>query len=124
SERDETGAELGTFGASDVALTVGVAREMGDGLSYGANVHLVRSNIADFNALALAADLGVAYYVPDHGFTVSASVNNLGRAVDSFGTVDDELPLDLRLAVSKRLEHVPLMLSVTAYNLHQPNDAT
>ncbi|HEX7069451.1 MAG TPA: PorV/PorQ family protein, partial [Rhodothermales bacterium] len=123
TERDETGEELGTFGATDVALTVGLSRDAGEGLRYGGNVHLVRSNIASFNAVALAADAGVAYHVPDQGLTVSASINNVGRALDSFGSVDDDLPLDLRLAVSKRLAHVPLLLSLTAYNLHQPTDA-
>ena len=124
SGRDESGEDTGSFGATDVALTVGAAREAGDRLRYGANLHLVRSNIASFNALALAADAGIAYHVPDHGLTFSASLNNLGRALDSFGAVDDELPLDLRVAVSKRLQHVPLLLSLTAYNLHQPDDVT
>ena len=122
SERDAQGVETGTFGASDVALTAGIARSAGERLRYGANVHFVRSSIAEYNATALAGDAGVAYHIADQGLTFSASVNNLGRAMNSFGDVDDELPLDVRVAVSKRLQHVPLFLSLTAYNLHRPND--
>lgn len=122
--RDEQGQETENFGASDVALTIGVARPAGDGLTYGANVHFVRSNIASHNASAIAADAGVAYYVPGHGLTLSASVNNLGHTLNSLGTVADELPLDVRIAVSKRLQHVPLLLSLTAYNLNRLDDVT
>lgn len=120
---DELGNETGTFGASDVALTVAGSRAHGEHLHFGVGVHLVRSAIAEYRASALAADLGVAYVWPDRNVTLSASVNNLGKALNSFGDVEDDLPLDLRIAASKRLAHVPLLLSITAYNLNRPGDA-
>lgn len=122
--RDENGEETGTYGATDFALTVGLSRMAGEGLRYGGSVHLIRSNIASHRAAAIAADAGVAYHIADHGLTLSASVNNLGHTFNSLGTVADELPLDLRVSVSKRLQHVPLLLSITAYNLNRPDDVT
>ncbi len=115
---DENGERTGSFGASDVALTLGYAAAYDDNLRYGLNVHAVLSSIDSYRASALATDFGVLYHLPGPRFTLSTSVNNLGFTLDSFGETTDELPLDVRVGVAKRLEYVPLLLSVTGYNLH------
>lgn len=115
---DETGAETDEFGAGSAALTVSYARADGPHLRYGANVHAAFSRVDSYGATALAADFGAAYHLPGPQFTVSASLNNVGTVFSSLGDVEDELPLDLRIGVTKRLQYVPLMLSVTGYNLN------
>lgn len=115
---DETGEETGSIGASNAALTVSYARADGPHFRYGANVHAAFSRVDSYGATALAADFGGAYHLPGPQFTVSASLNNVGVVLSSLGDVDDELPLDLRIGVTKRLQYVPLMLSVTGYNLN------
>lgn len=119
---DEHGTPTETFGAGDVALTAGIARSTDERFRYGGSLHLVYSRIESYRASALAADVGVAYHIPEAQFTASASVNNLGRSLSSLGTERDELPMDVRIGVAKRLQHVPLLLSLTAYNLNRPND--
>jgi long-subunit fatty acid transport protein len=42
---DEEGNQTGTFGASDVALTLGLARAYNERFRYGANVHTIFSSI-------------------------------------------------------------------------------
>lgn len=116
--RDAQGNPTGDFGASQVALTLGLARALSDRIRYGANVHLVYGAIEEAGATALGADLGVLYHLPAQQLTVSASVNNLGAALDKYYQRDVDLPVDLRLAVSKRLRYLPLRLSVSGYNLH------
>ena len=117
---DENGNRMGTFGASDVALTFGASRAYTDRIRYGANVHAVFSRIDAYRASALAVDLGVLYRNPLQRFTLSLSVNNLGVTLNSLGTTTDDLPVDLRVAVTKRLRYLPLLISVTGYNLHDP----
>jgi hypothetical protein len=117
---DEFGAETGTFSASDVALTLGAGRALSEQMHVGASVHLIHSSIDTFDASALAADLGVTYTVPAQRLTVSASLHNLGGTLSDFGELEEDLPLDLRVALTKRLRYVPLQLSVTAYNLNDP----
>lgn len=114
---DDTGEETGGIGASNAALTLSYSREDGPGLTYGANVHAVFSRLDDYGASAVAGDVGAAYHMPGPQLTVSASLNNVGVVTNSLGDVEDELPLDLRVGVSKRLQYVPLMLSLTGYNL-------
>ena len=58
------------------------------------------------------------YHSVEGDFTFSASVNNLGVVLNSLGSVSDELPLDFRLSLTKKLQHLPLLLSLTGYNLH------
>ncbi len=119
---NEFGERDGTFSASDVALTVGAARAYNERLRYGANLHVIYSSIASFNASALAIDIGGAYVVPESDFVASVTVSNAGLTLSSFGETADELPFDVRLAVSKKLAHLPLTVSVTAFDLHNLGD--
>ena len=115
---DENGERTGTFTAADVALTVGGARAYGERLRYGASVHAVLSSIDVYRASALALDLGALYAIPSRRLTLSLSVHHLGLTLSSLGTTRDELPLDVRISLAKRLRYLPLLLSVTGYNLH------
>lgn len=121
---DEQGNLTDEFSASDVALTIGGARAQGENLRYGANVHVIYSSVDEFNASAVAADVGVLYYIAASRLGFSASVNNVGVTLSSLGDTSDDLPLDVRLGVTKRLRYIPLLISVTGYNLHAPGDGT
>lgn len=120
---NEAGERTGTFGAGDIALTVGASRPGSERIRYGVNIHLIHSSIAEYGATAIATDVGVAYSDLPSRLVVSASVNNLGVTLNSLGDQRDELPVDLRIALSKRFAHLPLMLSVTGYNLHDLDSA-
>jgi hypothetical protein len=118
-QRNERGERTGTFSAGDVALTLGAARALGPRMRYGANVHLLHAQLESVQATAVAADLGVLYRVPAHRLALGASLRHLGFSIDEFAKKDPTLPLDLQLGVSKRLAHLPLLLSLTAYDLNE-----
>lgn len=119
---DDTGAETGEFGASDAALTLSYARSDETRLRYGVSLHGAFSSVDSYGASALAADVGAAYHLPEAQLTVSASAHNLGVVLGSLGSLKDQLPRDVRIGVSKRLQYVPLLLSVTGYNLNRIGD--
>ncbi len=125
---DEDGQRTGTFGASDVALTLGGARTYGDWLRYGVGLHLVYSGVETHSAAAVALDAGILWRVPSQQLFVSASVHNLGLALGSLGPSRDVLPVDLRIGITKRLRYMPLLLSLTGYGiestLNGPQDAS
>lgn len=121
-EANEFGERTGSFGAGDVALTVSGARAVGSRWRYGASLHVIHSRLATAQATALAADVGVLYRIPAQQITLSASANRVGRTIDSFGVTRDRLPVDVRLGLTKRLRYLPLLLSITAYDLDQPGD--
>jgi hypothetical protein len=115
--RNRRGERTGTFSAGDVVLTLGAARALGSRVRYGTNVHLLYAQIEDAQATALATDLGVRYRVPAQQLTLGASLRHLGTSLSGFGPESATLPLDLQVGLSKRLAHLPLLLSLTAYDL-------
>jgi hypothetical protein len=120
---NEFGERDGTFSAGDIALTIGAAREYNSRIRYGANLHVVYSSIDTYHASALAADFGATYVLAESNFAASVSLNNVGVTVSSFGETRDELPFDLRIGVAKRLEHLPILLTATAFDLHNIGNA-
>lgn len=118
TQTDVQGNETGSFSANDVAFTVGLSRLYSEQLYIGANLHSIISHIDSYSASALAVDVGMVYHSVNEQFALSASVNNIGVVLSSLGANDDELPLDFRVGVSGKLRHLPLMITVTGYNLH------
>jgi len=118
-ERDEQGIKTGTFGASDVALTLGASRPWRKYWTYGASLGLMHSSIASNAASAAAISAGVVYANPSSQSTFSASVQQLGLVLSSVGKRSDKLPLDVRLGVTQKLAHLPLLISLTGYRLQK-----
>ena len=116
---DERGNETGDFGAADVALTLSAGRAVTKRLRLGLSLHALYSSIEAADALGLGVDLGALYAFPGRQLTLSASVNHLGASLDDFDEKRVRLPLDLRLGLSKKLAHVPLLLSLTGFNLNR-----
>jgi hypothetical protein len=115
--RDRFGNETGSFGAGDAVLTLGAARALGERLRYGANLHALHARIETAQATALAVDLGGLYRLPARQLALGVTLRHLGVTVDGFGATREELPLDLQVGLSKRLAHLPLLLTATAYDL-------
>ena len=115
---DAAGNATERFGANDVALTASWARAYDERLRYGASLHAAFSRIETASASAFAADAGVLYHFSEQQLSLSASIHNIGIVADALGSFRDTLPLDLRVGVSKRLRYLPLLLSVSGYNLN------
>jgi len=112
----------GSFSSSNIALSVGLSRSLQPRFRYGANIHFAYTSIAELSALAIAFDTGVVYHVSEQGFTATVGITNIGSALTYVGQTRDTLPTDLRIAVSKRLRHIPILIGLTLINLqHTPN---
>lgn len=111
------GTAEGSFGAGEAAFTLSAAREVAPRVRAGANLHALSARIDDARAFALAGDAGVTYEVPSQRLVVGASLHHVGRTLSSLGETTDRLPTDLRLTVSKRLQYLPLTVSVAGYDL-------
>ncbi len=118
TETDQSFNELGTFGASEFALVAGYGLTLDEASSVGANIKFIHSSIADFTSSALAVDLGFLYQIPSENITLGASLTNLGRQVREYGSTRESLPLDFTIGITKRPEHLPVMLNL---NFHQLN---
>jgi len=116
---DEYGNLEGTFKANEVALTVGAAKQFGERLSAGANLRFVQSNLESYGSAGLMMDIGGVYENPDKGFTLGLVVRNVGVQLSTYAGTSEQLPVNVLLGISKRLEHLPFRLSITAHDLHR-----
>lgn len=111
------GEASGAFSAGESAFTLSASREVAPRVRAGASVHALTARIADARATALTADVGATYEVPSQQLVVGASLHHVGRALSSLGEERDRLPSDLRLTVAKRLQYLPLTISLAGYDL-------
>lgn len=117
----ETTAEniqMGDFSAKDIALAGSLAYLLSDRISGGITARFISSHIAGYSSAAVAVDLGLNYYDPDHEWSLSAVAKNLGGQVKAYDEDFERIPLDLQLGVTKRLVGSPLRLSATLSRLN------
>lgn len=111
----------GTFGASDIALSLGYGNVY-DNLFYGGNVKFIYSSYDSYKSTAVAVDLGAMYKVQKAMMTIGVSLMNLGTQISAYQDYKEKLPLDLRFGVTKKLENSPLTLNVGFYSLNESYD--
>lgn len=114
---DFEGNTLGSFGASETALTLAYSRPVAERIQAGAAVHAAFVAIDEYSSAALAVDVGASYESPNGRTVVSAALRNVGLAASSLGVDPAVVPTDFRVTVSHRLQNVPLRLSITGYDL-------
>jgi hypothetical protein len=115
----DEGQDLGTFGAGELALSLGYGGTLQEGLNYGANMKFIYSQIADARSSALAVDLGVQYIAVANRLTLGASVLNLGTQLSPYVNTRENLPLDLNIGFALYPEHLP---AAVLFGFHKLSD--
>ncbi|MEP0860513.1 MAG: type IX secretion system protein PorQ [Ignavibacterium sp.] len=121
-EADEFGNRTGEFGAGELALIVGYSNLLDANFYYGANVKFIYSSIADRSSNAVAADLGLHYTIPEQFINIGFSILNLGSQISSYYSLKEELPLDVTIGISKKLEKIPVRLSLDFHRLNEDRE--
>ena len=113
----ETGQDLGSLSASDLAFTAGFGRVVAPNLHAGVAASFIHSGYDSFSSSAVAVNAGLWYYWESARLNVGAVVANLGTQLSTFDGRTENLPLDIRLGFSRRLEYVPIRLNLTLHSL-------
>jgi hypothetical protein len=119
---DENFQNIGTFGASDIALSLGYANIYKENFKYGANAKFIYSSYDVYNSVGIALDLGALYSFPEQRMNFGVSILNLGTQVKKYGSTGETLPLDIRIGMTKTLEHLPLTVNIGFANLANSYD--
>jgi len=119
---DISGIRNGEFGAGEFAVLLGYAGTLDENFYYGANVKLIYSSIADESSSAVAMDLGLHYAFPSQQINIAAVVLNLGTQLSSYIDTKEDLPIDLAIGISKRLENLPVRLALNFHRLTDKRD--
>jgi hypothetical protein len=125
-ETDDNAQPLGRqFGANDFALGFGIANHLDEHFSYGVNMKYVFSKLESYNSSAIAFDFGIHWAVPyTDNLSASVTLMNIGRQFDYYKDRKETLPINFRMGVSKKLEHLPLEVALSLNDLStDANDA-
>ncbi len=91
--------EDGTFGANALVAGLTYARQMTDRFAFGATAKYVREAIAEYDASALAVDLGMSFQTPLSGLKIGGVMQNFGREARFIGN-PFRLPTTIRLGAA------------------------
>ena len=116
---DPEGNILGDFSAKDMLLMGTYSFDFSDRLTGGVSGKVIYSNYEQVYSLALGVDLGLNYYNPQNGLSLSLVARNLGGQVKSFDETQEALPFNLLVGVSKDFAHAPVRVSLTLTDLHK-----
>ena len=112
---DGDGNNLGTFGASDFALALSVAKTVRSQLNLGVTGKLIYEKLENFSSDALAFDVGVLYLLRDGRTRIGAAGQNIG--VQLRGATEshkDPLPTSVKVGLSHRMRELPLTVAMDA----------
>ena len=116
---DDIGNPIGAFRPAEYSIGIAHARQTNN-FRFGGALKYAGSTISGFNAAALMVDIGGAFVHPEKDLVVGLVINNLGFLVaDYSNTSNTSIPLDVRLGVTMKPEHMPVRFTVTAHHLHQ-----
>lgn len=115
---DEHGTATGSFGVKDMSLQVAVGYPINDRLRIGGQAKLLYTSYESYSAFALGVDVGLNYYNEVTGSSLSLTATNLGGQFKPlYEERKEHLPTQLNLGWSTELQHLPFVITVTAYHL-------
>lgn len=120
---DEYGTRNGEFSAQETAVLLGYGNSLDDNFYYGANIKFIYSGIDDRSSTAMGVDVGLQYIIPEQLLNFGFSILNMGSQLSSYYNTKEELPLDIRFGVSKKLEHLPLRIYLSFNKLNQEQES-
>ena len=114
---DESMNILGSFSASELALTAGWGTEVAENTLFGGSIELVYSSIAGYRSAAVGLGAGILYQIPSEMITLGASLRHLGTQLNAYAETSENLPLSLSVGITKRPEHLPVYLNLNFHKL-------
>ena len=106
---DLSGNPTGDFKASETAISVGYATPIPhSNFRFGGNIKVISSKLEQYTSFGIAGDLGLIYNNENRKLTVGLTVRNIGAQITTFAEMNESLPLEINLGISKTLEKAPL----------------
>lgn len=117
---DENGIETRTFKAYDLAFSIGYSYNIHESDFFvGATIRLINSVIENYSSFGISSDVAILYYNEYKPYVFTLVVRNVGYQITAFDEVKEDLPLQIELGATYKLENVPLTWYFTFDNLQQ-----
>jgi hypothetical protein len=123
TQTDASGNILGTFKPKDYVIQWGFSKQYQERWWYGLNAKFIGSSYGQYQSNGIGFDVGIAYYDEELELQASILVKNMGAQLKTYNYLQpkEEIPFDLQLGITKRLEKAPFQFSITAHHLHSWN---
>jgi len=102
---DEIGNAIGTFTGGETGVTIGASKRLNERIVLGVNLKSVFGNLETYSSSGIGADIGLHYAKPGSNFSAAFLVKNIGTELSSYGNVKGNLPLDIQIGISRKLNH-------------------
>nr|WP_320118195.1 type IX secretion system protein PorQ [uncultured Marinifilum sp.] len=120
TEANELGEITGNFKASDYALFISYGRQINNNFSIGITLKPIYSSLEKYSSFGLATDLSVIYDSSDKLFRASLLARNFGYQIKPYyGSHREDLPNELLIGFSTKLQHAPFRFSLTYRHLEE-----
>jgi hypothetical protein len=117
---DEDGVETGGFRAYDFSFSIGYSYKITNSdFSIGSNLKVINSVIENYSSFGLSTDIGILYYNELNPFIFSIVVRNMGYQITVFDEEREQLPTQLDIGASYKLQNVPITWYLTLDNLQK-----
>lgn len=123
TQTDASGNILGNFQPKDYVIQLGFSKQYHEHWWYGMNAKFIGSNYGQYQSNGIGFDVGLAYHDVESALQATVLVKNMGAQLKTYDGLQpkEELPFDLQIGITKRLEKAPFQFSITAHHLHQWN---
>ena len=113
---DIAGNPMGEFNPSDYSVQFSMAGKYMENFYLGSTLKFIQSNYGVYTSSGLGLDVGLRYKSPNDLNQFSILVKNIGTQLKSY-TQKEELPFNLILGWTKKLQNAPIQFSLTAEKL-------
>lgn len=110
---------LGDFSGKDMSLNAFYSHELSEKWRGGLSFKMLYSSLADYTSFGIAVDAGLSYYDPEKELSYGIALKNIGAQLKTYDSDRENLPWDIQLGVTKKMDHAPIRISVTAMHLNQ-----
>lgn len=114
---DEQGNLGGNFSGAEYAIMLTYSKKLTANITGGLTFKPIISNFENYNSFGLGADVGFTYLSNNRLFSAGIVLKNAGRQLSSYSGELEDLPTDLQIGFSKRLQYAPFRFSVTFQDL-------
>ncbi|MCX6337624.1 MAG: type IX secretion system protein PorQ [Bacteroidetes bacterium] len=123
TQTDPSGNILGVFKPADYTIQFMLSHIYKTNWWVGLTTKYINSSYGQYHATGLAFDWGIAYLNSNKLLQVSFLAKNMGTQLSTYvpAAPKEELPFDLQLGITKKLENAPFQFSLTAHHLQQFN---
>lgn len=118
--RDEFGVPTQDFSGNEVAVSIGYSYQIPEtDLYVGANAKMITSRLESYSSVGGAFDIGIIYAKKDSRTQYAFVMRNAGTQFSTYAGLKEDLPFELMVGISQRLENVPIRWHLNLDNLQQ-----